>query len=151
VTKTSPAVLTCVLGSCLGIALYDPIKKNGSLAHAMLPSIKNATRRGLLKPKKYVDSAIEVQLKQMLKLGSKPKDIVAKLIGGASMFKGTKMNPIFNIGDRNAEIAIKILNEKKIKIKSKDLGRTFGRTVKFSLYNGYVRIFKAGGAPWRSI
>ena len=34
----SPDMITTIgLGSCIGIALYDPVKKIGGLAHIMLP------------------------------------------------------------------------------------------------------------------
>lgn len=151
VTKAEPAILTSVLGSCLGIVLYDPKKKNGSLAHAMLPSIDNASKRGLEKPAKYVDSAIEIQLKKLNKLGSKPSDLVAKLIGGASMFKARGQNTWFNIGERNVEIALEILKKLDIKVVAKDVGYDFGRSIEFNLSTGIITISKAGGKQWKTI
>ena len=34
-----PDILRTVLGSCIGICLYDKVRKTGGLAHIMLPSM----------------------------------------------------------------------------------------------------------------
>ena len=146
VTKSNKDVdiLTCVLGSCIGIILYDPKQKIASLAHVMLPSIENATKRGSAKPNKYVDSAIDSQLKKLQKLRVDPRNLVAKIVGGASMFSSQK-NKLFNIGERNVEMASNILNEKGIKIVGRDLGNTYGRSIELFLDSGIIKVYKAGG------
>ncbi|MHA2364246.1 MAG: chemotaxis protein CheD [Candidatus Hodarchaeales archaeon] len=150
-TRRSPAILSCVLGSCIGIVLYDSNYKIESLAHAMLSSVKHAIKKQKINPSKYVDTAIDIQLKEMNELGSKMKNIKAKLVGGASMFKKNIKGSIFNIGERNIEIAKDVLQEKNIKIIGKDLEKNFGRTLEFYLRTGKVRIYKAGGAFWKQI
>ncbi len=37
ICKSPDAITTLGLGSCIGIALYDPVTKIGGLAHIMLP------------------------------------------------------------------------------------------------------------------
>ena len=37
ICKSPNAITTLGLGSCIGIALYDPVTKIGGLAHIMLP------------------------------------------------------------------------------------------------------------------
>ena len=104
ITRKNPAILECVLGSCVGIVFYDPETKTGSLAHAMLPTIKNASRMAKreLNPAKYVDSAIELQLKKLRLLNVKKSNLVAKLVGGAQMF--SFRHSVMNIGTRNIEM-----------------------------------------------
>ncbi|HML25802.1 MAG TPA: chemotaxis protein CheD, partial [Methanomethylovorans sp.] len=42
VTRSPEKLTTLGLGSCVGIALYDPVTKIGGLLHIMLPTIENA-------------------------------------------------------------------------------------------------------------
>ncbi|MHA2297010.1 MAG: chemotaxis protein CheD [Candidatus Hodarchaeales archaeon] len=151
VTKKSPAIITCILGSCLGIILYDSRKKVGSLAHTMLPTIKDANKKRTINPAKYVDSAIEKQLKELNDKGVRKKDLTVRLVGGAKMFGGTGRSDVLNIGDRNAEQAIKTIEKIGIPITGKDLGKDFGRRVEFNLENGKVRVLKANKEIWKEL
>ena len=40
ICKCPDVITTLGLGSCVGIALYDPVTKLGGLAHVMLPDSK---------------------------------------------------------------------------------------------------------------
>lgn len=42
----SPDILRTVLGSCVGICLYDPQKKIAGLSHIMLPSLTDRNSNG---------------------------------------------------------------------------------------------------------
>ena len=53
------------LGSCVGIALYDPVTKIGGLAHIMLPDSKQA--RSTENPAKFADTALPKMLDDLLK------------------------------------------------------------------------------------
>ena len=39
--SSSPDILRTILGSCVGICLYDPELKIGGMCHIMLPSMKD--------------------------------------------------------------------------------------------------------------
>lgn len=121
------AVLKTIgLGSCVGIALYDPKLRLGGLAHVMLPQSGNGTKRSA----KYADHAVEMMTEAMERLGSDRKRIVAKMAGGAQIFKHMTMD-MLRIGDRNAEAIRTILRDYGIRIVSEDLGGDEGRTVYF--------------------
>lgn len=150
ITKKAPAVLTSVLGSCIGICLHEPNLKVGSLAHAMLPLYEDGSRRGKENPLKYCDSAIKFQVEELVKLGCKQSNLVAKVIGGARMFSRKGKDDVFNIGERNQEVTIAVLKELGIKIVAKDLGLDFGRAIEFDVETGSVVVKKAGGTHWKS-
>ncbi|MEK7296501.1 MAG: chemotaxis protein CheD, partial [Planctomycetota bacterium] len=57
----SPHALKTLLGSCIGIVLYDPIKKIGGLLHIMLPR-RNSDD---LKLTKYADTGLPYFISQM--------------------------------------------------------------------------------------
>jgi chemotaxis protein CheD len=131
-----PDILRTILGSCVGICLYDKKNKIGGLSHIMLPKIndKNSNK------KKYADTAIPLLLEEMLKKGAIIDSITAKIIGGATMFNIPNKSTLFNIGQSNILSVKEILNQLKIKIKAEDLGGDFGRTIDFFMDTGSVTI-----------
>lgn len=131
-----PIVLTTLgLGSCVGIALYDPTVKVVGMAHCMLPD--STTVKNNLNTAKFVDLATIKLIKDMIRLGAKQETIVAKIAGGAQMFDfGGSSQESFKIGDRNVESAEKILYKLRIPIISKDVGKNFGRTIHLSSNDG---------------
>ncbi|MCP4652122.1 MAG: chemotaxis protein CheD [Candidatus Omnitrophica bacterium] len=137
--SSSPDVLiTRGLGSCLGITLYDPIKKMGGLVHPMLPQI--AEGRVKSNPYKFVDSAIDAMIDELHAKGCKTFSLIAKVFGGGHMFSSIPASSVFNIGARNAEIVKKKFADSKIKIAVEDVGGNYGRTLFFNLETGTVRV-----------
>lgn len=142
-TAKHPAVLTTLgLGSCVGIALYDPVKKISGLAHIMLPSSLQARNNSNIA--KFADTAIVRLLDEMLKLGASRNSIVAKLAGGAQMFQFADSSDIMRIGARNVVASKEILNELKIRIVSEDTGGNYGRTIELYSDDGRLLIKTIG-------
>ena len=147
----SPGILQTVLGSCIAICLYDPERKVGSLAHALLPSIEQASKKGGQNPKKYVDSLIDIQLSELQTLGVLKKNLVAKIIGGANMFSEVIPDSDNHVGKKNARKAQEILTTHNIPIVAKDTGNYFGRKVNFDVDSGVVTILKPTGELWKTL
>lgn len=85
-TCVSPnGITTLGLGSCVGIAIRDPVNKIGGLAHVMLPD-SNAIKSSQMNIAKFADTGIAELVKQMERLGAKRERMVAKIAGGANMF-----------------------------------------------------------------
>ena len=124
----SPDMITTIgLGSCIGIALYDPVKKIGGLAHIMLPdSTQMKNNQNIAK---FADTGIEELVKRMVAAGASKTRLVAKIAGGAKMFEVSAGSSIGNIGARNAEASKKKLKELGIPLKAEDTGLNYGRTV----------------------
>lgn len=136
----SPEILTSILGSCVGITLYDPTIKIGGLSHIMLPNKGSSSAD----PMKYADTAIHLLIGMMIKMGAKKENLVAKLVGGADMFSSIEVGRNMEIGKRNAETAEEILKKEGIKIAAKDILGTFGRSIEFNTANGKITIKKGG-------
>lgn len=127
----SPDGLTTLgLGSCVGIALRDPVLKIGGLAHVMLPD-STAIRGGALNIPKFADTGIEELVRRMEEKGAKRSRMTAKIAGGATMFAFQNKSELVKIGDRNVEASKKKLAELKIPILAEDTGKNYGRTVIF--------------------
>lgn len=130
VCASPDGVTTLGLGSCVGIALRDPVMKIGGLAHIMLPDSK-AIRGGSSNLPKFADTGILELIRQMEAMGANKNRMTAKLAGGAMMFAFQNKSDLVRIGDRNVEAAKRILAELQIPVLAEDTGATYGRTVVF--------------------
>lgn len=126
------------LGSCIGIALFDPVVKVGGLLHIMLPDSSQA--RSNENPAKFADTGIPLMLKEMIALGAVKSRIVAKIAGGAQMFKFANATDIMRVGERNAEMVRSILKNLNIRLLADDTGGNYGRTVELNMENGVYKI-----------
>ena len=148
VCKSPDGLTTLGLGSCVGVALRDPITKVGGLLHAMLPDstvIKNNTC-----VQKFVDSGLEELVKQMVRAGANKSRLEAKLAGGAQMFAFQRNSDLVKVGARNAEAARKKLSAMRIKLLAEDTGLNYGRTVIYYPETG-IYVIKAVGKPEKKI
>ena len=66
IARQEGELITYALGSCIGIAFYDPMIKLGGLLHIMLPE-KSATDSNVLK---YADSGIRETLRKLYAFGA---------------------------------------------------------------------------------
>jgi len=134
----SGSVFVTTVGSCIAIGLIDPVAGVGGLAHIMLPE-SNGKNDNV---GKYADTAVPAMLKEMEKKKAKKERIVAKIAGGARMFRFNS-NKMDCIGDRNIEAVRRILKKYGIKIVGEDVGKNHGRTVEFHTSDGKMVIKRA--------
>ena len=142
VCKYPDSLTTLGLGSCVGVALYDPLTKVSGLLHCMLPdstSIRNNSN-----PAKFADKGIDELIKEMVEQGANRSRLVAKIAGGAKMFEMASTTAIGCVGDRNTEMAKQMLSSLKIPLKAEDTGLNYGRTVILDCETGNY-IIKAVG------
>lgn len=139
-TGEKPSVLRTILGSCVGICIYDRAKKIGGMAHVLLPTDTTGGRN----PEKYADTAIPLMVDMLLKNGAKKEFLSAKIAGGASMFKFNSDMALGQIGERNVEETIATLEKLGIPVLEKDTGGNAGRVIDFYLEDGRLKV-KASG------
>lgn len=138
VAQAPASLVTRALGSCLGITLYDALRKTGAMVHVMLPDIDKAKIRS--NPNRFVNSAIWKMVQDLEKNGCSKVNLAAKVFGGAQMFSFIAADSILNIGQKNIEMAKQIFTEAGIKISAEETGGTFGRTITLNLENGKVTV-----------
>ena len=142
VSKTPDLLTTLGLGSCVGICLYDKLKKVAGLAHIMLPSskeIKNNSNKA-----KFADSGIDELIALMAKEGANKNNLIAKIAGGSQMFNFNSQNDMLRIGERNVNATKVKLKELNIRIIAEDTGGNFGRTIVFDSDDGSLNIRTIG-------
>ena len=142
-------ITTLGLGSCVGIAIRDPVTKIGGLAHIMLPDSKSIRNNSNVP--KFADTGIEELVRRIVAKGANRGRLVAKIAGGAQMFSFQGGNSeAVRVGERNVEATKKKLAELKIPILAEDTGKNFGRTVIFYPETGDF-VIRAVGKPERTI
>ena len=129
VAKAPDGLTTLGLGSCVGIAIRDPLNKIGGLAHIMLPDSTQIRNNSNIY--KFADTGIEELVNIIIKNGGIRSRLVAKIAGGAQMLSFQSGATIIPIGERNVEATKEKLKEMNIPILSEDVGKDFGRTVIF--------------------
>jgi chemotaxis protein CheD len=140
----NPTILCTIgVGSCVAIAIYDPVEKIGGLAHAMLPDSDSAQAR--VNPLRFVDKVVEAVVSAMVSLGCRKERMVAKLFGGASMFRN-----LVNIGGQNVDAAREKLKKEHISIAAEDTGGCHGRSLWFDTHDGTVVVGSISG-PTREV
>lgn len=138
-----PCMLTTLgLGSCVGIALYDPISKISGLAHVMLPLSTQAKNNSNVA--KFADTAIAKLVEEMTRLGAKKERIVAKLAGGAQMFAFNQSSDLMRIGARNVVTSKEMLRNYSIPVLAEDTGGNYGRTIELYSSDGRLVIKTIG-------
>lgn len=130
-------LVTRALGSCVAVCLYQKGKKMGGLCHIILPD-SSIVRTDDYNPAKFADTGIRTMIEAMIRIGGQKEQFEAKVIGGASMF--TNFSESLNIGAKNTNAAISILNQLNIPIVAKDTGEDFGRNVVFKLDTGAIEV-----------
>ncbi len=138
-----PTILKAIgLGSCVGVAFYDPVLKIGGLAHVMLPGKSdNGCAR-------FAEDAVNRMLRDMGKLCVKKDRIVAKMAGGAQVFKFITIDAL-KIGDRNVKSIDEHLRKLGIRVVARDVGGDKGRTMLFDTSDGSVVVkYSNGDVVW---
>lgn len=140
-TAHSVGVLkTAGLGSCVGVTLYDNLKKIAGMVHVMLPS-SSIAREGSLNLAKYADTALPELLRRMKEEGASMDRITAKMAGGSQMFAFATTHETLRIGPRNVESCKAELERFGIPLLAEDTGGNYGRTIEFDSDSGILRIF----------
>jgi len=133
--KAPQLLITAGVGSCVVICFHDKEKKVGALLHCMLPSSKEEK----LNPLRFANTGIALVLGELEQQGVSKQNLVAKLIGGAHMFK--VFDSLSDVGARNVQAVKQILASLGIAISSEDTGGNLGRSIEFNLDSGQVTIY----------
>src|SRR6056297_3157741 len=94
-------IVTHALGSCIGVAIYEPRSKVGAILHYMLPLSKVDPIKAEKNPFMFGDVAIPYMFKEAYRRGAVKENIRVVLAGGARVFESSDM---FDIGKRNTVI-----------------------------------------------
>ncbi len=141
--RTGDIIITHALGSCLGIAAYDPMVRVGGLLHVMLPLSTIDPVKAERNPLMFVDTGFPNLLMQCLRIGAQKQRLEITVAGGANANE-TEENDLFKIGKRNFLILRKLLWKDGLLLKSFDVGGSNSRTMSLEIGTGKVMIRSSG-------
>lgn len=129
-------LITYALGSCLGIAIYDPVAQVGGLIHIMLPLSSVNPEKAQSNPLMFVDTGVPLLFKNCYKLGAQKDRLIVKVAGGASL--NHHDDDQFQIGKRNFTMLRKLLWKNNVLLNAYDVGENHSRTMSLNINNGEV-------------
>ncbi len=137
-------VLVCYgLGSCIGLALFDRVARVGSMVHVVLPDSR-LSRGNDRQPGKFADTAVQVAIEEMVKLGAVTTRIQARAAGGARMLNVAGAGSKLDIGARNIEAVRAALKREGIPLTAEDTGGNYGRTLQLFVETGRLMVSTVG-------
>jgi len=125
VTTNGADLTTSGLGSCLGIAMYDPETNVAGLVHIMLPAAEEVDDSN---PTKFADTGIVELVGAMADHGADTDRIEAKVAGGSDMLDFSENGS--GIGVRNIEQTEETLDDLDIPLVASDVGGDHGRSLR---------------------
>ena len=132
---SEPRIVTTILGSCVAVCLWDFVLRLGSINHFVLPHWAGPRQSS----PRYGNMAMEQLIEETLALGSRRRDLQAKVFGGARVL-GTSEADSTHLGARNVEVAREILAHEGIRVVAEDVGGKKGRKLIFRTADGSVEV-----------
>ena len=141
-----------LLGSCVSVTLWHPVKRIGAMSHFLLSS-RDGNGRVFELDGRYGDEAMWLLLRDLVAAGVAPAECKAKIFGGGNMFPGRHKTYHVNIGHGNGETARRLLRSYGIPILSESLFGVGHRNIIFDVATGDVwsRQIKPVPAPPRLV
>ncbi len=134
-------LVTYSLGSCIGVAIWDPKVHVGGMLHYMLPESSLSPDKAKAKPAMFADTGIPALFRATYALGAGKKGLIVKIAGGSQLLDD---NGTFNIGKRNYIMLRKIFWKNGVLIEAEDVGGSLSRTVRLDVSNGRFTIKSRG-------
>lgn len=126
-------IVTHALGSCIGIAIYDPQACVGGMLHYMLPKSSIDEVKADKNPYMFGDTGIPLFFQNAYKLGARKENLRVVMAGGSNLFAE---NDAFTIGKRNEIMARKLFWRNNIIIDKEHVGGNISRTLYLEIGSG---------------
>jgi len=140
-SRPEDVLVTYSLGSCVGLAVYDPVACVGGLIHCMLPLSKIDLQKACANPCMFTDLGAQVLLQTVFDHGAEKRRLVVKVAGAA---EALDREGVFKIGERNYTVLRKVLWKNDILIAAEDIGGTSPRTLTLYMDNGRTTVRSRG-------
>lgn len=132
-TRAGDLIVTHALGSCIGLAIHDPVACVGGVLHYMLPQAKIDEEKAAKNPYMFGDVAIPALFRRAYDRGATKENLRLVMAGGAQVFGG---RDFFDIGKRNIVIARKLFWKNNVMIAAEDVGGQIPRTLFLEIGSG---------------
>lgn len=126
-------IVTHALGSCIGIAIHDPLACVGGILHYMLPKSSIDMKKAEQQPFMFADTGIPLFFQNAYKMGAKKENLRVVMAGGSNLFEE---NDMFAIGKRNVVMARKLFWKNSVIIDKENVGGNISRTFYLEIGSG---------------
>jgi chemotaxis protein CheD len=126
-------LVTYSLGSCIGIAVFDPVARVGGLLHYMLPESSLDGAKAAANPFMFADTGIPRLFKSVYELGGIKSRMRVIMVGGSHVLD---QKGFFNIGKRNEMAARKLFHRNNVVIDFAETGGNGNRTIRLAVKDG---------------
>ncbi|WP_248799679.1 chemotaxis protein CheD [Pseudomonas sp. MWU13-2105] len=134
--RNSPARIHTLLGSCVSMIVWHPLRKLGGISHCLLPSRR---QRGVTLDGSYVDEAFEWLIQNIHGYQSEASEYQLKLFGGGEMFpEQSRDYAAADIASLNRAAVTAIAARLQLAPCAMDLGGTGHRSLIFDTRTGDV-------------
>ncbi len=130
-------LITYSLGSCIGLAIWDPVAHVGGMLHYMLPESQLAPDKARSNPAMFCDTGVPKLFRAAYELGAVKSRLIVKVAGGSQLLDD---NGTFNIGKRNYLALRKIFWKNGVMINGESVGGSLSRTLKLEVRTGNVSV-----------
>lgn len=133
-------LVTHSLGSCLGLAAYDPKAGVAGLIHCLLPLARNSTKVEA-NPFMYVNTGVPQMMRAMFHRGAVREHLIIKAAGCGRMMG---ISNKFDTGANNLAALRKLLAVNELRLTAEDVGGTIPRTMRLFADTGRLVISSCG-------
>lgn len=139
--KPSETIITHSLGSCLGLAAWDPKARVGGLIHCLLPK---SSIREVSNPFMYVNLGVPQMIRNMVSLGCTKASLVFMAAGCGRMIH---IQNQFDTGAQNLMMLEALFAKNGVALAAKDVGGSIPRTMALHMDTGLV-VISSQGKEW---
>lgn len=133
--KPEEVLVTHALGSCIGVAIYDPEARVGGILHYMLPDSSLDPVKGQENPHMFADTGLPRLFRECYQKGAQKSRLQVKVAGGSQVLGSREY---FQIGRRNFAALRKIFLKNNVLIDKAHVGGTKARTLFLEIATGNV-------------
>ena len=126
-------IVTHALGSCVGVAIHDPVAAVGGMLHYMLPLSSIDPQKAATNPFMFGDVGIPAFFKEAYAMGASKDRMRVVVAGGARVIETVQT---MDIGARNVTIARKLFWKNSVMIAAEDLEGNKPRTLFLEVGSG---------------
>ena len=133
-----PILLQAFLGTCVGLALFDPKAKVGGVIHLLLPEPVGSSTG--YQDEKYASHGVPVFIEAVLKAGASKENLKAWIAGGALVGPVDGRDLALDIGGRTADVTKAILSAQGIPVERQETGGFFSCCLSLDMQTWQARI-----------
>jgi chemotaxis protein CheD len=136
-------LVTYALGSCIAIAVHDPVAGVGGLLHYVLPESHISPSRAGENPYMFADTGIPLLFRRAYAYGAEKQRLVVLAAGGSQVMD---QEGVFDIGKRNYLAMRTILWKAGVLLQGEHVGGILSRTVRLEVGTGRFWLRGPGSA-----